>query len=166
LDPSDEGDKELCQAFECGSGRAVGDVRRWITKWLWAASPADQGETILFIDRANGALAGFGTWMHRQVQIPTAGSAELVIMIEWIGVATAYQGQRTSGWSIPRTILETLEARAREHPDSTADMVLIAEVDVDNRRAQDVWEHFGFRFFEVVDIGPRRYNRLIRSASE
>jgi hypothetical protein len=109
---------------------------------------------------------GFGTWRHRNVNLPD-GSEDRAIEIEWLGVDVNYQGQRTEeDASICRTIFETLEDRARSHEKSTSDMPLVLEVDVRNEAAQGVWEHFGFEFFEWAVVRKDRYLRMIRPASQ
>lgn len=128
------------------------------------STPEERGETVVGIDTDTEALVGFGTWLHRAVHLPTG--RELAIGIEWLGVDTAYQGQRTEeGPSIATTLFETLERRARGNSLSTPDMPLVLEVDARDEHAQGFWRHLGFEFVEWAEVANERYLRMLRSAS-
>ena len=89
-----------------------------------------------------------------------------VIALEWIGIALAYQHKRTNdNKSIARSILETVEARARENERSAPEMPLYLEVDARNHHATQVYAHLGFELIDSVDVLTRgRYRRMVRSA--
>lgn len=120
-------------------------------------SDADQGD----------APIGFGTWLHRSVEL-WDHTPELTIEIAWFGVVVAYQGQPSAdGPTVATTLFATLEAKSRAHPDSTPDMPLTLEVDVENPRARRFWERLGFEYLETVSVTPHgeQYLRMLRPAS-
>lgn len=132
---------------------------------MWDDTSKQDHDTILALDADSGAPVGYATWRHREANLP-GGDVELAIEIEWFGVDLRYRHKRTdANESIASTIFETLEQRARSHPQSTADMPLVLEVDKENIEAQGFWEHLGFEFFEWAEVGSERYLRMIRSAS-
>jgi ribosomal protein S18 acetylase RimI-like enzyme len=117
------------------------------------------------LDAETEALVGYATWRHREVHLPWG--QEQAISIEWFGVDTAYQGQRTpEDASIATTLFETVEKRAREDEMSAPDMPIFLEVDVDNSQARGFWEYLGFDYIEDVEVLSKgRYRRMLQSAS-
>jgi hypothetical protein len=149
-----------------GPGRWSHDVRQFIRTWFWDP-PDEPREVILVSDAQTGAPVGYSSWRHRYANM-RSGVQERAIEIEWFGIDVSYQAHRTEDdESIAAVLLQTVEDRARSHPDSTVDMPLVLEVDKENLKGQDVWEHFHFRFFEWAEVGAQndRYLRMIRSAS-
>lgn len=88
----------------------------------------------------------------------------------WFGIDLKYRGMKMGDGepSIASVLFATLEARAREHPDSKPDMPLTLAVDRDSKAAVNFWKYQGFGWLEDLEVQEdgARYIRLIRGASE
>lgn len=88
---------------------------------------------------------------------------DVVISIDWLGIAVGYQGEKTAeGPSICRRLIETVEQRARSHERSAPDTPLYLEVDARNEHAESVYRHLGFQLLDSVEVLLRgRYRRMV-----
>jgi GNAT superfamily N-acetyltransferase len=159
-------DRELCQSFDCGVEEYEVEVNNWIRSWVWEASAAWRGRTIIAVPTGvPEQLYGYGSWKYLD-QVSEAGRPARHIAISWFGVHRAFRGERTAaGFGCAATLFRQVENDARTTDPGASNLPMTLSCHVDNDHGHDFWQRRGFRDLRLVNVAgqpPQRYQEMVR----